>query len=117
MLVNLRSVSAPSPGPATDGSGYAAPRYGFSGHQTFPFRYSWLPKGVQAVGEDPEVFSRPDAFVRLGVGKNMAASIRFWCEALGLIRMAGRTSRLDWLGKFVFHPPPPRILEGRAAVI
>src|SRR5438874_13042824 len=44
-------------------------KYSFSGHQTFPFRYTWLPKGVHALRRDPTVFSKPDAMVELGVGK------------------------------------------------
>ena len=58
----------------------------FSGHQTFPFRYTWLKKGVDAVTEDPTVFSSEDASVTLGVGKNMVSSIRHWCSVAGLIR-------------------------------
>ena len=58
----------------------------FSGHQTFPFRYTWLKKGVDAVAEDPTAFSLEDASVTLGVGKNMVSSIRHWCSVAGLIR-------------------------------
>lgn len=58
----------------------------FSGHQTFPFRYTWLKKGVDAVTDDPTVFSADDAFVTLGVGKNMVSSIRHWCLVAGLIQ-------------------------------
>ncbi len=57
----------------------------FSGHQTFPFRYTWLKKGVDAVS-DPTVFSSEDASVTLGVGKNMVASIRHWCSVALLIK-------------------------------
>ena len=81
-------------------------RYSFSGHQTFPFRYAWLPKGVSAARSDPEVFSRPDALVRLGVGKNMVASIRFWCDALGLLEVRRRTCSLTPLGELLFGSGP-----------
>ena len=60
----------------------------FSGHQTFPFRYTWLKKGVDAV-TDPDnanVFTDDDAPVTLGVGKNMVRSIRHWCLAADLIK-------------------------------
>lgn len=79
-------------------------RLSFSGHQTFPFRYSWLPKGVLAVKEDPEIFFRDDALVTLGVGKNMVDSIRFWCEALGLLEVDGRKRQASTapLGKLLF---------------
>lgn len=64
----------------------------FSGHETFPFRYTWLKKGVDAVKNDPAVFSSDRATITLGVGKNMVRSIRHWCTAAGLIRaMANRT--------------------------
>ena len=52
----------------------------FSGHETFPFRYAWLKKGVDAARNDPEVFSKEEeAMTILGVGKNMVRSIRHWC--------------------------------------
>lgn len=78
------------------------PRFSFSGHQTFPFRYAWLPKGVAAVREDSRVFRCQDAIARLGVGKNMVASIRFWCEALGLIVLNRGRASLTSLGSFLF---------------
>lgn len=60
-------------------------RYSFSGHESFPFRYSWLPKGVQKSIECPDIFVRENAPVILGVGKNMVRSIRHWCTAMSLI--------------------------------
>ena len=65
----------------------------FSGHETFPFRYTWLKKGVDAVrGRSSSVFSSDRATITLGVGKNMVRSIRHWCITAGLIRaMADRT--------------------------
>lgn len=60
-------------------------KYKFSGHQTFAFRYGWLEKGVQGVTEFPDLFSREDALVTLGVGKNMVESIRHWCGVTQLV--------------------------------
>lgn len=65
-------------------------RYSFSGHQSFPFRYTWLPKSIKYSREYPDLFSRDDAMVILGVGKNMVESIRHWCEALGLVDLLDR---------------------------
>ena len=53
----------------------------FSGHETFPFRFSWLKKGVDLISKEPEVFQSDDAIVKFGVGKNMVQSIRHWCLA------------------------------------
>ena len=79
-------------------SGYLT-KPSFSGHQTFPFRYTWLKKGVDAVSEDPTVFSSKNASVTLGVGKNMVSSIRHWCTVADLI-----TPDKDQRGCFVPTP-------------
>jgi len=54
----------------------------FSGHETFPCRYAWLPKGFAAVKKNPMTFADEEsAMIRLGVGKNMMRAIRFWVQA------------------------------------
>jgi len=60
-------------------------RLAFGGHEKFVFRQGWPKKAVDQVLNDPLVFSREEAFVKLGVGKNMAAAIRYWGLALGLL--------------------------------
>lgn len=57
----------------------------FARHETFYPRFGWLKKGFDAAAADSEVFLRDDAAVRLGVGKNMARSIRYWCHAFKLL--------------------------------
>ncbi|RKU07522.1 DUF4007 domain-containing protein [Candidatus Poribacteria bacterium] len=64
----------------------------FSGHETFPFRYTWLKKGVDAVDKvkgKPTIFANDDATITLGVGKNMVRSIHHWCQTAGLIEGDG----------------------------
>ena len=59
-------------------------RYSFSGHESFPCKSMWLKKGYDyLVGHNK--FTDPDAVVKLGVGKNMFQSIRFWLRAFGLL--------------------------------
>lgn len=58
----------------------------FARHETFHPRYSWLRKGFCAARDDPKIFLRSDAHISLGVGKNMARSIRYWCHAFKLLR-------------------------------
>ena len=56
--------------------------YRYSGHETFPCRYTWLPKAVRGLTTNGQLFSDEDAaMVALGVGKNMVRSIRFWADA------------------------------------
>jgi hypothetical protein len=57
----------------------------FSGHETFPCRYAWLPKAYAALAADAETFTKEEeAMIGLGVGKNMVRSIRFWTQAAGI---------------------------------
>jgi hypothetical protein len=65
-------------------------RLGFSGHQTFPFRYGWLTKAIDAAEADAGVFRREDALVLLGVGKNMVESIRHWSLATQMLQDSDR---------------------------
>lgn len=59
-------------------------KYTFTGHETFHCRQLWLKKGIDYVqkGED---FNDKDAVIKLGVGKNMVSSIRFWLKAFNII--------------------------------
>ncbi len=59
--------------------------YRISGHESFPCRYTWLPKAVRGLDADPKLFTDEErAMVDLGVGKNMVRSIRFWSLATGM---------------------------------
>jgi hypothetical protein len=63
--------------------------YRISGHESFPCRYTWLPKAVQGLSRDPNLFAdERQAMVDLGVGKNMVRSIRFWAQAADMIQPA-----------------------------
>ena len=64
--------------------------YRFSGHESFPFRYTWLPKALSGIAKNPKVFEDEDsAMVAFGIGKNMVRSMRFWIEATGVAQPAG----------------------------
>lgn len=71
----------------------------FSGHETFVLRGGWLKKAYDLLATTPQLFSLPDAFVRLGVGKNMANSIRFWGRACGVFARDGNRVRATDLGR------------------
>ena len=61
---------------------------GFSGHETFPFRYAWLKKAFDAVHSNPTALASDDAIAELGVGANMVRSMRHWALACGIVREA-----------------------------
>ena len=58
----------------------------FGRNESFPLRFGWIAKGLSAIRADPAVFTREDATVVLGVGKNMVSSIRHWLQAAALAR-------------------------------
>lgn len=60
--------------------------YKISGHETFPCRYSWLPKAIQETKLAPNLFKDEDqAMIKFGVGKNMVRAIRFWAESFDIL--------------------------------
>ena len=66
----------------------------FGGHETFPVREGWLHKGLKLVVEEPEKVVDEHVADWLGVGRNMAKSIRYWLQATGLCeQVSGRRHR------------------------
>lgn len=53
----------------------------FGRHETFALRYSWIPKGFKHLAK----LDNEEATVRLGVGKNMVQSIKYWLKACQLV--------------------------------
>ena len=79
--------------------------YRFSGHETFPCRYAWLPKAISHLQKKPRLFSdEDDAMVQLGVGKNMVHAIRFWADASGVAAAGATGMEVTDLGQAVFGP-------------
>lgn len=56
----------------------------FGGHETFAIREGWLHKGLRLLNGDPQLIVDDHAADWLGVGRNMAKSIRHWLVATGL---------------------------------
>lgn len=85
----------------------------FAGHQTFALRSGWLKKGLDALQTPetggPTTFTREDALVTLGVGKNMVQAIRHWLVATRMAEelSAGRGQglRVTDLGQALFGGP------------
>jgi len=84
----------------------------FAKHETFYIREGWLFKGMAAIKSDeanhqlPTIFLDRDGPERLGIGRNMVRSLRFWIQATGLAteeREQGRTiHRLTPFGEWVW---------------
>jgi len=80
----------------------------FSGHETFPCRYTWLPKAFRAIQNDPTIFADEEqAMVVLGVGKNMVRAIRFWMQVSGIVEVGELIGyRPSQFGLELFHHDP-----------
>lgn len=82
---------------------------GFGQHQTFYLRQQWLTKGLTEVKNNPRFFYEPDHFEILGVGKNMAKSIRHWLNVTQLIEEK-RSIKTEFvmtdLAKIIFQYDP-----------
>jgi len=58
---------------------------GFGQHQSFYFRPSWINKGLTHVDQNSRFFYEKNHFEVLGLGKNMAKSLRHWLIATNVI--------------------------------
>jgi hypothetical protein len=66
-----------------------ADKIAFGRHETFALRYSWLAKGFQAISDEGfDITDADNATVRLGVGKNMVAAIRYWLRACQMMEQS-----------------------------
>lgn len=74
----------------------------YSGHETFALRPTWLPKAAARLSQGGPLFGQEDAFVRLGVGKNMATSVAYWSDLTGATEGdRGQTTVLSAFGETV----------------
>jgi hypothetical protein len=71
----------------------AASKPAFARHETFHLRFGWLRKAYTEASRDQGVFSREDATVQLGVGKNMVSAIRYWAQAYKVLEEAPNPDR------------------------
>ena len=61
-----------------------ASKYRIRGHESFIPREGWFTKALFAIDKDPQLFSASAGADALGVGTNMAKSIRYWVRTAGL---------------------------------
>jgi hypothetical protein len=75
----------------------------FAGHETFPLRLLWLKKAFDAVADGASIgtFQEQEAITRFGVGRNMAASMRYWALASGFFNEADRQIAPSDLGRLI----------------
>lgn len=76
----------------------------FSGHETFPCRYAWLPKAFRALRDNGRIFADEEhAMVELGVGKNMVRAIKFWVQVAGVAVPTNNGYTITDFGRAIFE--------------
>jgi len=79
--------------------------FSFSGHETFPLRFSWLTKAVEFVQSNPRILNADEAIAEFGVGRNMVRAIKHWGQATGVLELDTEERgavRVTPLGLFLF---------------
>ena len=81
--------------------------YKIKGHESFTIRDGWLTKGLSAVDKDNRLFKTNAGADALGVGTNMAKSIRYWLRAANLVTdSSSKGVSLTDMGRAVFENDP-----------
>ena len=89
----------------------------FSGHETFPLRYTWLPKIVRMVNENGKITDEPFIVRELGVGQNMARAIRHWAESTQMVTREGRDDyKTTYIADTLFSNKGDPYLERRDSI-
>ncbi|MEH7114925.1 DUF4007 family protein [Neobacillus niacini] len=58
---------------------------GYGQHQSFYLRDRWLNKAIRHLRDDTRFFYDKAAFEKIGLGKNMVQSLRYWSIATGVV--------------------------------
>ena len=89
----------------------------FGGHQSFHLRDQWLYKGIYWTNETPSILLHQDrniekAIQKMGVGKNMVNSIRYWLKATKLIEIDNKGYYLTDIAQTILEKDPYFELDG-----
>lgn len=90
----------------------------FSGHETFPLRHAWISKALPLVVANPGILYDPEQLmIDMGIGKNMARSVRHWLEALELVEQrSDKTHMLTSIGSTLFQKDNDLYLEHTSTI-
>lgn len=75
----------------------------YSRHQSFYIKNNWINKGIKAVVVNPKVFGSVSNYQSIGIGKNMFISVKYWLEALNIIKLDKDTAELTEFGTFILN--------------
>ncbi len=70
-------------------------------HQSFYIKNNWINKGIKAVEFDSSLFNSVNNFRKLGIGKNMFMSLKYWLEALNIVTNDKNQFTLTEFGRYI----------------
>lgn len=91
----------------------------FGHHETFPLRYGWLSKGVEALGKNRSIFQECEheqAMSELGIGRNMVNALHYWLQVTGLVKFAEGNGDISPLGSALLGRDGDPYLEDEATL-
>lgn len=74
----------------------------FGQHQSFYLRERWLSKGLKELNIKREFFSDKENFEKIGLGKNMVSSLRFWMGATNVISEKDKEISITEIGNLLY---------------
>ena len=81
-------------------------KYKLKGHESFIIRDGWLTKGITAVERDPKLFTVNSGSDALGLGTNMAKSLRYWMKTAELTVENNNGVFLTKIGQILYKNDP-----------
>ncbi|MES9765565.1 DUF4007 family protein, partial [Priestia megaterium] len=95
---------------------------GYGQHQSFYLRDRWLNKAIRHLEIDERFFYDKEAFEKIGLGKNMVQSLRYWVVATGVVEEVFNEDRkkvhkITELGRLIFEYDMFVKLQDTAAIL
>ncbi len=91
----------------------------FGRHETFPLRYGWLTKAIQAVNKPglTDIFKQPEAaMIELGLGKNMVNALQYWLQVTGVVDFNDGVANITEFGHVLLGDNGDTYLEDETTI-
>ncbi len=81
--------------------------YKFKKNESFYIRDGWFEKALNTINRSEEnVFSKNNGSRMLGIGTNMAKSLKYWLQASGVIKVSTTKTELSKFGEIILKHDP-----------
>jgi len=89
----------------------------FGRHETFPLRYGWLTKGIEAINKSASIFKDTEkAMTDLGLGSNMVNALQYWLQVTGVVKFNEGEAEVTGFGSALLGDKGDTYLEDEATI-